>query len=113
MIATLKLLVHNYINDQDKIQRILTPHISKIADYLVYNRGAMGIRVSSYFAIFQPRRYTGLSLMVAKELEAKLQDHPLVARYIKLLKGLASRVEVDLPSNLKREKTLEPFKDEE
>jgi hypothetical protein len=36
-----------------------------------------------------------------------------MAKYIKLLNGLASRVEVDLPSNLKREKTLEPFKDEE
>ena len=68
MIATLKLLVHNYINDQEKIQRILTPHVGKIAEYLVYNRGAMGIRVSSYFAIFQPRRYAGLSLMVACKL---------------------------------------------
>ncbi len=72
----------------------------------------MGIRVSSYFAIFQPRRYAGLSLMIANELETKLK-HPLMFKYIKLLKGLALREEVELPSNLKREKTLEPFKDEE
>ncbi len=36
-----------------------------------------------------------------------------MAKYIRLLKGLAARVEVELPLNLKREKTLEPFKDEE
>jgi hypothetical protein len=31
MIATLKLLVHNYVNDDDKITRILKPHVGKIA----------------------------------------------------------------------------------
>ena len=71
MISTLKSLVHNYVNDEEKITRILKPRIGKIAEYLVFNRGAMGIRVSSYFAIIQPRRYSGLSLLMANELEKK------------------------------------------
>lgn len=31
MIATLKLLVHNYVNDEDKINKILKPHVGKIS----------------------------------------------------------------------------------
>ena len=31
MIATLKLLVHNYVNDEDKINKILRPNVNKIA----------------------------------------------------------------------------------
>jgi len=40
-----------------------------------------------------------------------VEEKPLLKKYVTLLKGLAKRVEVELPSNLKREKTLEPFKD--
>jgi hypothetical protein len=67
-IATLKSLVHNYVNDEEKINRIFKPRIPKIALYLIFNRGGMGIRVSTYFAIFQPKRYALLSLQIANEL---------------------------------------------
>lgn len=71
-ISTLKAIVHGYVNTQDKIKKILEPRVEKIALYLLFNRGAMGIRVSTYFAIFQPKRYASTSLQVASYLETKL-----------------------------------------
>ena len=66
--------------------------VEKLSNYLIFNRGATGIRVSTYFAILQPKKYASISLLISSYLQTKTEEHPLLIKYINLLKGLASRV---------------------
>lgn len=71
MITTLKVMVHSYVNDEEKISRILAARVEKLANYFIFNRGAMGIRVSTYFAILQPKKYASVSLLISSYLQTK------------------------------------------
>jgi hypothetical protein len=35
--------------------------MDKILNYLLFNKGAFGIRMSTYFSIFNPKKYVGLT----------------------------------------------------
>lgn len=67
-ISTLKTLIHSYVNDEEKITRILSQRIQKLSNYLIFNKGAMGIRVSTYLAILQPKKYASISLLISSNL---------------------------------------------
>jgi hypothetical protein len=76
--------------------------MDKILNYLLFNKGAFGIRMSTYFSIFNPKKYVSLTEKITVELTKKLESHPLMARYMTTLRGFSNRYEVELPKSLKR-----------
>jgi len=45
---------------------LLLPRAQDLADYLWYNKGTDGIRISGFLSLFLPQRYAGLLALMVK-----------------------------------------------
>lgn len=56
MLAGLKSLIDNYIDDDVRVQGFLMPRLPTFVDFFIRSKGSRGIRVSIYESIFKPKK---------------------------------------------------------
>ena len=59
--------------------------VGKMVGYFVFNKGAMGIRLSCFLALFNISKFRHLAVRVLEALKLKQPEFSFLAKYIKLL----------------------------
>lgn len=53
-----------YVNDEEQIKKNLMPRISSFVKYFIFNKGSVGIRVSTFLSILQPKKYSQFAMKI-------------------------------------------------
>lgn len=57
ILEGLNIIITAYIETEDGIAKHLIPHLKEFTNYLITQKGNMGIRLSVFLSIFKPKKF--------------------------------------------------------